>query len=136
MLVAVIVMEVEDATDGAVNRPVLVIEPALVFHSTAVFGVEVRVAVNCCVEPEGIVTREGESAILAYDPGVDAAGVDDGAMPPQPLEMQARAASNRAIPECLKKAMDAACSRSSGADTKNIGDSSKDGTHGISCCDS
>jgi hypothetical protein len=103
-------MLVEDVTDGAVNRPVLVIVPAVAFHTTAVFGVDVRVAVNCCVEPEGTVAPGGERAILADDPGVDAPGVDDGAMPPQPVETQAKAASKRAIPGCLKKAIDAAFS--------------------------
>ena len=55
---------VEDVTKGAVNRPLLVIEPALAFHMTAVFAVAVRVATNCWVAPEEIVAREGESVIL------------------------------------------------------------------------
>jgi hypothetical protein len=46
-LVAVIVTFVEEVTDGAVKRPVLVIEPALAVHTTAVSGVDVRVARNC-----------------------------------------------------------------------------------------
>jgi len=105
--VAVIVTLVEDATDGAVNRRLFVIEPALAFHTTAVFGVDVRVATNCCVAPEEIVALVGESAIPTEGLGFDVAGVDDGAMPPQPVEMQASAESKREIPECLKKAVDA-----------------------------
>lgn len=118
-------MLVEDVTDGAVNRPVLVIEPALACHTTAVFGVDVSVATNCCVAPEEIVIREGVRAILAEELGLDVAGLEDGARPPQPVKMQARAESKSAIPECLKKAIGAAFSRSSGGNTKNIGDSSK-----------
>jgi hypothetical protein len=105
--VAVIVTLVEDATDGAVNRPLPVIEPALAFHTTAVFGVDVRVATNCCFAPEEIVALEGESAILMEELGVDAAGVDDGAMPLQPVEIKASAERKRAIPECLKRPRDA-----------------------------
>jgi hypothetical protein len=103
--VAVIVTLVEDVTDGAVNRPLLVIEPALAFHTTAVFGVEVRVATNCCVAPERIVALEGESAILMEGFGVT--GVDDGALLPQPVEIKARAERKTTIPECLKRRMDA-----------------------------
>jgi hypothetical protein len=123
--IAVIVTVVEEVTDGAVNRPVLVIEPALACHTTAVFGVEVSVATNCSVAPEEMVVREGVRAILAEELGLDVTGLEDGARPPQPVKMQARAERKRAIPECLKKAMDAAFSRSSGGDTKNIVDSSK-----------
>jgi hypothetical protein len=104
--VAVIVTLVEDVTDGAVKRPLLVIEPALAFHVTAVLGVEVRVATNCCVAPERIVAPEGESVILMEGFGLDVAGVDDGALLPQPVEIRARAERKRAIPECLKRRMD------------------------------
>ncbi len=79
------------------------IDPALAFHTTAVFGGDVRVATNCCVAPEEIVALEGESAILMEGLGVDVAGVEDGAMPPQAVESQARAKRKRAIPECLKR---------------------------------
>jgi hypothetical protein len=105
--VAVIVTLVEDVTDGAVNRPFPVIKPALAFHTTAVFGVDVRVAANCCVAPEEIVALEGESVILMEELGVDVAGVDDGARLPQPVEMQARSERKRAIPEYLKRPNDA-----------------------------
>jgi hypothetical protein len=105
--VAVIVTLVEDVTDGAVNRPLLVIEPALAFHTTAVFGVEVRVATNCCVAPEEIVALEGETAILMEEFGVDVAGLEEGAMPPQPVEIKARAERRRTIPECLRRPLDA-----------------------------
>jgi hypothetical protein len=104
--VAVTVTLVEDVTDGAVNRPLLVIEPALAFHVTAVFGVEVRVATNCCIAPEEIVALEGESVIPMEESGVDVAGVEDGAMLPHPVEIRARAERKRAIPECLKRRMD------------------------------
>jgi hypothetical protein len=105
--VAVIVTLVEDATVGAVNRPLSVIEPALACHTTAVFGVDVRVATNCCLAPEEIVALEGESAILTEGLGVDVVGVDDGAMPPQPVEMQASAERKSAIPKCLETPLDA-----------------------------
>jgi hypothetical protein len=98
--VAVIVTLVEDATEGAVNKPLSEIEPALVFHTTAVFGVDVRVATNCCLAPEAIVALEGETAIPIEVLGI-VLGVEEGATPLQPVEMQARAEMKIAIPACL-----------------------------------
>ena len=110
-LVAVIVTLVKDVTEGAVNKPLSVIEPELAFHTTAVFAVDVRVAMNCCVAPDEIVVLEGESPILMEGLGLDVPGVDDGATPPQPVEMNARAERRRAIPKCLEKPIDAAFRR-------------------------
>jgi len=104
--VAVIVTLVDDATDGAVNKPVLVIEPALAVHTTAVFGVDVRVATNCCVAPENIVAVEGESAIRIAEFAFDATGVGE-VVPPQLLKMQASTENKSPIPEFLKKRLDA-----------------------------
>lgn len=51
-LVAVTVTEVELETDGAVNMPVLEIDPAVVDQTTDVLLVPLTVAANCCVPPE------------------------------------------------------------------------------------
>jgi hypothetical protein len=51
-LVAVTVALVEVVTDGAVNMPLLEIDPALVVQLTAVFEALLTVAENCCVPAE------------------------------------------------------------------------------------
>ena len=62
-LVAVTVTFVEEFTDGAVNRPLVEIVPAVACQVTAVLLVEVMVAENCCVPPEEIVAVAGERLI-------------------------------------------------------------------------
>jgi hypothetical protein len=60
MLVAVTVTFVDAATEGAVNRPLLEIVPALACQVTAVLLVDVKAAENCCLPPDEIVAVAGE----------------------------------------------------------------------------
>ena len=60
-LIAVTVTVVVVDTTGAVNKPVLEIVPALADQVTAWFEVLATVAVNCCVPPEALVTKVGET---------------------------------------------------------------------------
>lgn len=62
-LVAVTVTLVEAATEGAVNRPLLDIDPALACQVTAVLLVDVKAAENCCLPPDEIVAVAGEMLI-------------------------------------------------------------------------
>lgn len=59
-LVAVTVTLFDVVDDGAVNRPLLEIVPALACQVTAVLLVEVSVAENCCLPPGDTVTAAGE----------------------------------------------------------------------------
>jgi hypothetical protein len=68
-LVAVTVALVEELTDGAVNRPLVEIVPALACQVTAVLLVEVKVAENCCLPPEAIVAVAGERSIVTLVDG-------------------------------------------------------------------
>ena len=101
-LVAVIVILVEEVTEGAVKSPVFEIVPALAFQTTAVLLVEVRVATNCCWAPEEMVGLEGEmlSLIELFETGCP--GADDETLE-QPLEIQMTDERSRAIPNRLKK---------------------------------
>ena len=58
-LLAVIVTDVAVVTDGAVRRPVLEIEPALVDQTTDVLLVPLTVAANCCAPLEVKVALVG-----------------------------------------------------------------------------
>jgi hypothetical protein len=58
-LLAVIVTDVAVVTAGAVRRPVLEIEPALVDQRTDVLLVPLTVAANCCAPPEVKVALVG-----------------------------------------------------------------------------
>ena len=106
-LAAVIVTLVEDVTEGAVNRPLLEIAPALALQVTAVLLVDVNVAANCNFSPEETVATEGETLILiaelfvAVVPVEDWEVVDD-EIPEQPVEIQVRVRRRRATPERLR----------------------------------
>ena len=63
-LVAVTVAVVLLVTVGAVNNPLLEMEPALADHVTVVFVVPCTVAANCWVLPEPTVALVGEIATL------------------------------------------------------------------------
>ena len=116
---AVITTLVGDATEGAVNRPLLVIVPALALQETAVLLVDVKVATNCCVAPEETVVVEGDKLILTLEPfdEEDWRDVED-ETPAQPVEIQARADRRRIIPN-LGKLMEVALWKS-GEDSKDI----------------
>jgi hypothetical protein len=58
-LIAVTLSLVEEDTPGAVNRPVLVIVPALACHTTAVLLVEVTIAANWSCAPATTVALAG-----------------------------------------------------------------------------
>ena len=68
-LVAVTVTLLEVVDDGAVNKPLLEIVPALACQVTAVLLVEVRVAENCCLAPGETVTATGERFTTILDDG-------------------------------------------------------------------
>jgi hypothetical protein len=59
-LVAVTVKEDVVETVGAVSKPVLEIEPAVLDQVTAVLVDPTTVAKNCCVPPDASVERVGE----------------------------------------------------------------------------
>jgi hypothetical protein len=59
-LVAVITADVLPVTAGAVNTPLLEIVPALAVQVTAVFGLPLMLAVNCCCACEGRVVLTGK----------------------------------------------------------------------------
>ena len=71
-LFAVTVTVVEVETEGAVNRPLLEMEPALVDHTTAVLLVPLTVAKNCCVPAEARLALLGFRVTVM--PVVDAGG--------------------------------------------------------------
>jgi len=64
-LVAVTVTLVEEVTEGAVNKPLVDIVPALACQVTAVLLVDVKAAENCCLPPDERVAAEGETLIAA-----------------------------------------------------------------------
>jgi len=69
-LFAVMVTDVGAETDGAVSRPVLEIDPALVTQTTDVLLVPVTVAANCCVEPAVSVALVGfKLTVMLVDAG-------------------------------------------------------------------
>ena len=50
--------------DPAVNKPALETVPPVALHVTAVFGLPVTVAVNCCAPPGCRVTLAGETVTV------------------------------------------------------------------------
>lgn len=66
-----IVTAVEFETDGAVSRPVLEIEPALVDQTIEVLLVPLTLAANCCVPPDVTVALVGFKLTVIF---VDVAG--------------------------------------------------------------
>jgi hypothetical protein len=63
-LVAVTITGVAVDTAGAVNKPDELTAPAVADHVTAIFGVLLTVAVNCCCAPETRVAFRGEVETL------------------------------------------------------------------------
>jgi hypothetical protein len=68
-LVAVTVAVVAELTVGAVNIPALEIVPALALQVTAVFGVLLTVATNCCLAPESKLEVSGVSTTATTGAG-------------------------------------------------------------------
>ena len=69
-LLAVTVTAVGAETDGAVRRPVLEIDPALVAQTTEVLLVPLTVAANCCVVPAVSVALVGfKLTVMLVDAG-------------------------------------------------------------------
>lgn len=69
-LFAVTVTDVGAETDGAVRRPALEIDPALVDHTTEVLLVPLTVAANCCVLPAVTVALGGfKLTVILVDAG-------------------------------------------------------------------
>lgn len=69
-LLAVTVTDVGAETDGAVSRPVLLMDPALATQTTDVLLVPLTVAANCCVVPAVTVALVGfRLTVMLVDAG-------------------------------------------------------------------
>lgn len=68
-LVAVMVTYEVDVTVGAVSKPLLEIEPALVDQVTPVLVEPLTIAENCCVAPEATVALVGETCTVTCEAG-------------------------------------------------------------------
>jgi len=102
-LTAVTITLVDNVTAGAVRVPLREIVPALVCHMTLVSLLPDKVATNCCVEPDWIVTVEGERLILMFATGDGLTGLTgDVEIPLQAVRMPANA-ERRKTPNCLGK---------------------------------
>lgn len=118
-LVAVTLTLVEEDTFGAVNKPVPVIVPPLVCHTTAVLLVEVSVAANWSCAPDATFALVGDT--LSWTAGLlaDEFWAPD-AIPAHPMQRLVRVTRTLSAITWLRSRVGVLLVRKPGDDSKNM----------------